>query len=119
MQLAGWSQARHVAIIRRRPFEEPIPGTLFQELLWEYEAIVTNLDWEAEDVWHFYNQRGAAENYIKEMKNGFSVDHFPTGKFLANWADLLLKMVAYNCFLAFQNAHPPTMGGAVALPGTI
>ncbi|MCL4517187.1 MAG: IS1380 family transposase [Firmicutes bacterium] len=101
-QLADWSKDRHVVIIRRRPADEPVQGTLFRDLLWNYEAIVTNLDWEPEDVWHFYNQRGAAENYIKEMKDGFGIDHFPTGNFMANWADLLLKMVAYNCFLAFQ-----------------
>ena len=46
---------------------------------WQYEAIVTSLDWEAIDLWRFYNQRCCMENYIKEAKQGFSIDRIATG----------------------------------------
>ena len=48
------------------------------ELDWHTAAMVTGLDWREEDVWHFYNQRCAQENYIKEMKSGFGMDRIPT-----------------------------------------
>ena len=36
------------------------------ELDWHTAAMVTGLDWREEDVWHFYNQRCAEDNYIKK-----------------------------------------------------
>jgi len=38
------------------------------------------------------------ENYIKEAKNGFSIDRIATGDFKANELDLLIKLLAYNLF---------------------
>ena len=35
-----------------------------------YSCYVTDFDWEAEKVVEFYNQRGGAENYIKDFKYG-------------------------------------------------
>ena len=102
-----WKKARRVVIIRRRPCEEPAQKVLFKDYLWEYEFIVTDRVWDEEDIWHFYNQRCSAENYIKEGKYGFFIDHIPSDDFHANYADLLLKMLAYNCYLGFQKEIVP------------
>ncbi|MCP3776244.1 hypothetical protein NLX71_23590 [Paenibacillus sp. MZ04-78.2] len=40
------------------------------------------------------------ENYIKEVKNGFSIDHIATSDFKANELDFLIKLLAYNCLNA-------------------
>ena len=36
------------------------------------------------------------ENYIKEIKDGFSLRRLPTDKFHANWVYMLIGMLAYN-----------------------
>jgi len=69
---------------------------------WRYEAIVTNLEWEPIDLWRFYNQRCCMENYIKEAKNGFSIDRIATSEFQGNELDLLIKLLAYNLFERFK-----------------
>jgi len=69
---------------------------------WQYEAIVTNLEWEPIDLWRFYNQRCCMENYIKETKRGFSIDRIATGNFEANELDLLVKLLAYNLYERFK-----------------
>lgn len=101
-QLSGWTKFRRVIVARRRPADEFLADTLDPDWYWDYQALVTNLDGCPQAIWSFYNARGEAENYIKETKEGFSIHHVPTGHFLPNAADMLLKMVAYNSFLAFQ-----------------
>ncbi len=83
---------------------------------WQYEAIVTNLDWEPIDLWRFYNQRCCMENYIKEAKDGFSIDRIATGEFEANELDLLIKLLAYNLFERFKRdcCEPVHQGYTIA-----
>ncbi|MCL6614663.1 MAG: transposase [Firmicutes bacterium] len=64
--------------------------------------MITNLDWAEEDVWHFYNQRCAEENYINEMKDGFGMDKIPSDDFHPNYAMMLLKGIAYNLVLSLK-----------------
>lgn len=75
-----WTKHRRIVLIRTRPADEP-QLRLFPEYDWEYEAIVTSLDWGEEDVWHFYNQRCTCENAIKELKNGVHADAIPKARF--------------------------------------
>ena len=103
----NWEKTRRVVVIRKRPCEELTQGISCKDCLWDYEFIVTDLDWDEEDVWHFYNQRCSAENYIKEAKYGFFIDHISSGEFYANYADLQLRMLAYNCHIAFQKEVAP------------
>lgn len=100
-----WSKTRRVVLIRTRPAEEP-QARLFPDYAWEYQAIVTNLDWEEEDVWHFYNQRCTCENSIKELKYGVHIDAISKAEFWPNAADLWLKVIAYNALLAFKRLGP-------------
>lgn len=103
---SGWSRHRRVVLIRTR-FTDEMQLQLFPELRWSYQAIVTNVDWEPEDVWHFYNQRCTCENYIKELKYGLDIDAISKGDFWPNAADLWMKMIAYNALLAFKNLGCP------------
>lgn len=86
-------------------FEEPF---LSEEFLWEYQALVTNMKDSGDEVWRFYNHRACMENYIKESKNGFGSDQVSGDDFYANFADLWLKMIAYNIHILFcKEICPP------------
>ncbi len=97
----SWSKHRRVVIVRWQD-DGGTQGSFFDELNYNYIAFVTNLDWVEEDIYGFYNSRGTVENRIKESKYGFGIDKIPTGEFYANYADLQLKMMAYNLVSMFQ-----------------
>lgn len=67
-------------------------------------------------MWRFYNQRCCMENYIKEAKNGFTIDRIATGDFKANELDLLIKLLAYNLFERFKRdrCEPVHQGYTIA-----
>jgi hypothetical protein len=98
----SWKKARRVAIIRKARIFEDGQGRIVFDTDWQYEAIVTNLEWEPLDLWRFYNQRCCMENYIKEAKHGFSIHRIATGDCKANELDLLIKLLAYNLFERFK-----------------
>ena len=58
--------------------------------------IVTNLSWWAGDVVHFYNQRGTAEQWIKEGKYALKWTRLSCCRFVANQVRLQLFALAYN-----------------------
>lgn len=99
----SWKKSRMVIIIRKAQHFCDGQNQMIFEDDWDYEAIVTNLDWEPIDIFRFYNQRACMENYIKEVKNGFSIHRIPTGRFKANELDMLLKLFAYNLYERFKH----------------
>ena len=107
-QATSWEKPRRVVIVRRLDIDPE--QVLCADWLWEYEAIATTLDWGGEDVWHFYNFRGNAENHIKEAKYGFAIDQFSSQDFGANQALQGLKLLAYNLLLQYKQValHPMT-----------
>ena len=66
------------------------------ELLPRVGFIVTNLSRPAERVVAFYNQRGTAEQYIKEGKNAIKWTRLSCRKFRDNAVRLQLHALAYN-----------------------
>jgi len=73
-------------------------------------AIITNAPAErmtAQEVVEWYNQRGTAENYIKELKVGFGMERMPCGEQEANAAWLRIGALAYNLFLLQQAEAMP------------
>ena len=105
-QAGGWSRARRVVVVRRMT-DEGSQRSFWDEWGYSYSAYVTNLNWTYLDIYRFYNHRGNAENLIKEGKTGFGIDQIPTGDFYPNWANLLLKLTAYNVLLLFQKTLLP------------
>jgi len=102
-QAKSWSKPRRIVLVRYRSVDDDSVQLKLSDLDWQTAAFVTNLDWDEEDIWHFYNQRCCQENYIKEMKYGFAIDQIPTDSFYSNYAALLLKGIAYNLVVAFRN----------------
>ena len=66
------------------------------ELVPRVGFIVTNLFRSAERVTWFYNQRGKAEQYIKEGKNAIKWTRLSCRKFRDNAVRLQLHALAYN-----------------------
>jgi hypothetical protein len=58
--------------------------------------IVTNITRPAERVVAFYNQRGTAEQWIKEGKNAVTWTRLSCHRFVANAVRLQLHALAYN-----------------------
>ena len=112
----SWKKPRRVAVIRKTQVCEDGQGRIVFDEDWQYEAIVTNLEWEPIDLWRFYNQRCCMENYIKEAKDGFSMDRIATSDFEANEVDLLIKLLAYNLFERFKRdcCEPMHQGYTIA-----
>jgi hypothetical protein len=68
------------------------PGELYPRV----GFIVTNLTRPAQRVVAFYNQRGTAEQYIKEGKNAVTWTRLSCHRFAANAVRLQLHALAYN-----------------------
>lgn len=58
--------------------------------------VVTNMSARAENVVHFYNGRGTAEQWIKEGKMALNWTRLSCQKFVANQVRLALFVLAYN-----------------------
>jgi hypothetical protein len=77
--------------------------------------IVTNLARPAEHVVAFYNQRGTAEQWIKEGKGAIKCTRLSCRTFAANAVRLQLHALAYNLGYFMRTlALPETTGAVVA-----
>jgi len=77
-------------------WRNPQPS-LFSQEEWCYHVIATNIDeWKEEEVVWFHNERGQAENLIKELKIGFSMEQMVSGDFKANALYFALGILTYN-----------------------
>jgi hypothetical protein len=86
-QAASWDKPRRV--IAKIEWH---PGELFPKI----GFIVTNLPMEPDWVVRFYNQRGTAEQHIKEGKYAFHWTRLSCRKFRDNEVRLQLHALAYN-----------------------
>lgn len=70
---------------------------LFEPNGYRYYVIATNRDdLSPEEVVWFHNQRGQAENFIKELKVGFGIEQMTSGDFRANGLWFSIGVLAYN-----------------------
>ena len=77
-------------------------GELFDPDPYGYHVIASNREEAAPDVVALHNQRGQAENLIKELKEGFGMDWMPCGETHANAVFFRLGVIAYNLFQAMK-----------------
>ena len=92
-------------IVQRWP---RLQGELFDPEPYSYRVIATNREEPAREVVSLHNQRGQAENYIKELVNGFGMEWMPCGETYANAVFFNIGVLAYNLFLAMKLlALPP------------
>ena len=86
-QAASWTRSRRVVAK-----VEWHPGELFPRV----GFIVSNMTRPPERVTLFYNQRGTAEQHIKEGKNAITWTRLSCHRFAANAVRLQLHALAYN-----------------------
>ena len=91
-------------IVLRRPIRqlEMFSG------IFEYRVIITNMDWDKSRLIMWHRERANSENFIKELKSGFSLEHFPSGKFYSNATYLQIVALAYNLICALKILSLPT-----------
>jgi hypothetical protein len=108
--LPSWSQSRRFVIIRKKLRQEQ-PAQIqmdFDEFKYEYQAIVTNIDYmSAAEVYSEYNLRCDVENRIDELKEGFAFSCNSQKNKQCNELFLLIKMIAYNLLNFFKQAVLP------------
>jgi hypothetical protein len=82
-------------VVIRRPYQSHLFGG--EESTEKHTVIATNRGGSAEEVVHWYNQRGqCSENRIKELKIGFGMERMPCGQFEANAVFFRMGVLAYN-----------------------
>lgn len=81
---------------------EPMRQFNMFEGIYVYRAVMTNMDWEKRRLVKWHRERATSENWIKEVKGGFSLEHLPSGRFLSNAAFLQIISLAYNLVEALK-----------------
>jgi len=91
-----WSRSRRLVMVRWGQETDRAQSALFDALGYTYAVFVTNLDWDEQDVYRFYDKRADIENHIQEAKADLGIGHIPTEAFQPNAADLELRLLALN-----------------------
>jgi len=65
--------------------------------------VVTNCKGTPRELWPVYDDRGTAETFIDEFKNGLSMDRLSCRRFVANAFRLALTAVAHNLMRAYRD----------------
>ena len=110
----GWSKPYRFVALRYEKAREELAAEeteqyqLFETSQYKYRVFVTNLRDPINFVVWFYNQRGGAENLIKEANNDAGLAAHPSGRFDVNGNHFQLAMLAYNlnCWLMLFNREP-------------
>jgi hypothetical protein len=96
--VAGSSRSYRVLVIRK-----PYPQLdMFKGIVFEYDLVITNMDWEKRRLLRWYWERCNSENWIKELKYGFGLNQFPCSKSLPNGAYFHIVCLAYNLVQALK-----------------
>ncbi len=77
-----------------------------------HHAVATNWAEEARsavEVLKWHNQRGQAENFNKELKDGFGMERMPCGQTEANAVFFRMGVIAYNLFIGFKRLSCPEL----------
>ena len=110
----GWSKPSRFVALRYEKAHEEVETEeteqyqLFETSQYRYRVFVTDMSDPIYFVVWFYNQRGGAENLIKEANNDAGLAAHPSGRFDVNGNHFQLAMLAYNlnCWLMLFNREP-------------
>jgi hypothetical protein len=110
----GWGRSYRFVALRYEKAREEMTAEeteqyqLFETSQYKYRVFVTDFSEPIYFVVWFYNQRGGAENLIKEANNDAGLTAHPSGRFDVNGNHFQLAMLAYNlnCWLMLFNREP-------------
>jgi len=100
-QPEGWGRAYRFVALRYVKEKKSKPGEAEQYQLFEtrdyaYRVFVTNMKHPVDVLVWFYNQRGGAENLIKEANNDAGLAAYPSARWAMNCVHFQMAMLAYN-----------------------
>jgi len=104
---AGFPSGLRMIGIRRRDDDpnNPAQGKLLPGChYYRYQALITDRDWEPRDVWRFYNHRADCERVFRTGKQALGLGNLVGRNYAANAAAFLLRALAFNIDLLFQQA---------------
>ncbi|SMF84829.1 IS1380 family transposase [Pseudobacteriovorax antillogorgiicola] len=83
---------------------------ILEESDYDYQGWVSNIceSMSAEEVIKLYRKRGHCENFIRELKNGLDLHHYPCQKLLANKAFGIIAALSYNLMRFVSLKDNPT-----------
>jgi hypothetical protein len=110
----GWKKEYRFVALRyektreEKEAEKKEQYQLFETSQYKYRVFVSDMPDPIYFVVWFYNQRGGAENLIKEANNDAGLAAHPSGRFDVNGNHFQLAMLAYNlnCWLMLFNREP-------------
>jgi len=91
----GWRK-EYRYIVKRVEIGKGEQTDVFQGMYRYHVCVINITTGSAYLLMRFHMGRGSMENYLKEIKDGFSLRRLPTNRFHANWAYMLIGMLAYN-----------------------
>ena len=109
LPMPGWARSRRIVIVRKTlPSQTEDSQLVFDECRYEYQAIVTNIDYlTTAEIFNDYNQRCTVETSIDEIKSGFAFSENSQIDYKCNELYLLIKMIACNLHNWFKQAILP------------
>ena len=107
-QTRSWSRSRRV-----------VAKVEYTALGKNLRFVVTNRFGKAKAVFDWYEQRGQAENFIKDLKNEIAADRLSCSAYRANAFRLQLHALAYNLLVLFRRLVLRGTALASATIGTI
>jgi Transposase DDE domain group 1 len=107
-QTRSWSRARRI-----------VAKVEYTALGKNLRFVVTNRTGRAESIFDWYEQRGQAENFIKDLKNEVAADRLSCSAYRANAFRLQLHALAYNLLVLFRRLALRGTALASATIGTI
>jgi hypothetical protein len=132
LQLTGWPQKRRVVVLKRRhdlikhnkkteDTSSQLPANVDQmvfplevieedEVVYEYQVLVTNTDYDITTLSQLYRDRGDCENNFDELKNHWGWGGFNSQKLVRSQIMMRLVGLVYNwwnifCRLAEPEVH--------------
>jgi len=107
-QTRSWSRSRRIVA----KVEYTAPGK-------NLRFVVTNRLGRAKQIFDWYEQRGQAENFIKDLKNEIAADRLSCSAYRANALRLQVHGLAYNLLVLFRRVVLRATALASATIGTI
>lgn len=105
----GHTEKAFRLIIKRQKQRQPELFKRDDEQYFHY-AVATNFleeEKDANEVLQWHNQKGQAENFLKELKIGFGMERMPCGQRGANAVFFRIGVIAYNLFIGFKRLSCP------------
>lgn len=101
-------------LVKKAPQYDGDQGTLGSI---RYSPVITNRRGTGSSLLKFHFNRGGAENYIEEFKNGVGTRLTPSRKFCANYAWFVIAQLAYNLAQWFKLLVLPKAERSMQLKG--